>query len=95
MNRDFEKVREIIRQLAEICEGMWIERESMRHALIHVCGVNPEVLEESMKIAKTSPEMKADARKAFAGMWASLQDESLEIVVEELMKELSKNDMPN
>lgn len=74
---------------------MWIERETLRNALITVYGVSPETIGESLTIAKDSPETKESARKAFAGMWKALEDESFEIVAEELMKELPKSDKPN
>jgi hypothetical protein len=95
MPLDFEKVRDIVRQLAKMAEDMWIERESMKITLHQVCGFPKETIEESLAIAKKSEEMRAEAHQAFSGMWKALEDASFEIVAEELMKDPPSNDKPN
>lgn len=95
MPDDFSKVRELLRQFAEMMENMWIEREAMRNVLMGFFGASPETIDESLKIAKEQPEMREMARKAFAGMHKALEQESLDILAQEMLEKLPNTGKPN
>jgi hypothetical protein len=94
MTFKLDKTRRILTELAKMCEDMWLERGAFEELLIRQ-GFSPDQLEELKAKVKGAPDAREQARKVFAGMWQTLEDQGREALIEDQLAGPPPSGKPN